>query len=439
MDTAYNGGDAKLTKVKIGFGPGNVPRNQNSVASLAGIGAYDDIEELGLNAQALSDLSPLADLPNLKWLDLSSSDMTCARLGTLPDLPNLEWLNLAHNDYTCGNLNDLPSLPKLERLDLLGHHVDDFAGLSNAPNLRHLILANEQGLIYGPDVSGSKLSTLPTLSMLDSLDLTWNSVDDDLSWLSKVPNLKLLDLRSNTIDGGEIEAMVGTIGGVNSTLEKLILANNDVGNFRWLNNQFTGLKHLSLHNNNIAQGDLADLTSNVPSTLQTLILTRNNLTSLISFPTDTQLPNLKVLELSGNRDGNTYITDVSPLASLSLETLVLGSLRVGVSTLPSSGNLFDNLERLVLYVNQISSLTGFPSFPKLKHLDLEDNDIGEAPGVNPLVSLSNLSLEELKLSGNDFTTGTLSDPRTPDPRLQTDITTMKGRGVVVECDETYCD
>ena len=112
----------------------------------------------------VTDLTPLAALTNLEWLDL----MFCpklADLSPLAELPKLAWLKLAK----CETLTDLTPLAQLTNLRVLNLRncpaVTDLSPLSGLAELVHLDLSGCEGVTDLGHLKGH-----PRLEMLDISD-----------------------------------------------------------------------------------------------------------------------------------------------------------------------------------------------------------------------------------------------------------------------------
>ncbi|PZF87030.1 internalin [Listeria ivanovii] len=128
--------------------------NDKDIKSLEGLQCLNNLEELHLSRNQISDLSPLKDLANLTLLCL--------------------------NDNKLKNLNGIPSA-KLVRLLVDGNEITDISSLVHVPQLETLT------------ISKNKLSNIDVLAHLTNLrilDLRNNKVRD----LSAIGNLKKLTL-----------------------------------------------------------------------------------------------------------------------------------------------------------------------------------------------------------------------------------------------------
>jgi internalin A len=282
-----------------------------------------------LYGNRIADISPLSGLGNLTFLDLEGNEISDA--GPLANLTRLRWLNLSRNRITdtlslsamtaietlqleragLTALPEMSALSNLKSLNLTGNQITDISGLSGLPRLETVTL-------YGNRLTAIRaLSDLPNLR---SLGLGVNQITD-VSGLSGLPSLEIVDLSNNRI------AAVPELYDV------------------------PGLKALDLQHNQIA--DISGASA---------------------------MPSLIVLEL-----GNNQIDDISDLSGLpNLRTL--GLRRNLISVVPVLSEL-TGLRSLDLEGNQITDVNSLPSAPALRSLNLQDNKIED---VLPLTELGQL-------------------------------------------------
>jgi len=147
---------------------------------------------VSVHLEDVADLSPLAELPTIKRLEISGA--TVSHVKPLGKLTNLEELYLRN----CSQLNDLSALrdcPNLYHLDLFACRIDDVSSLRGVPSLRRLHL----GVTDMQD-----LRSVSKIQSLEVVDLAHCQVRD-LSPLEALPNLVLLDITSTPLTVGEVE------------------------------------------------------------------------------------------------------------------------------------------------------------------------------------------------------------------------------------------
>jgi len=132
-------------------------------------------------------LRPLANLPNLEYLDLNGNRLI-TNLTPLAGLGELKKLYLGNN--AIANLTPLVGLNKLKTLDLNNNEISDLGNLSDLKQLEKLNLSDNQNL---------DLASLPSLLELKELRLENNEISD-LSPLSGLAKLEELYLNCNQIE-----------------------------------------------------------------------------------------------------------------------------------------------------------------------------------------------------------------------------------------------
>ena len=169
------------------------------VASLAGLEAASNLEWLTLSGNAPAaggeplDLSPLAGLPSLTYLDLS--DNALVDVSDLSRLTSLRTLLLGGNAIR--DLSPLSGLTGLEALTLSGNGLADVAALST-------LTALEQLWLDGNDLSD--ISALSALGALIYLHLGDNRIAD-ISPLAGLSALRRLWLPGNMV--ADVSALAG--------------------------------------------------------------------------------------------------------------------------------------------------------------------------------------------------------------------------------------
>ena len=165
------------------------------------------LRRLSLLHLSVSDLSPLSDLTALRTLHLFETTVT--DLSSLADLTALESLSLFVSNIT--DLSPLANLTALEVLNLGGTEVRDLSPLANLTALEVLNLGGTEVTDLSPlanltalkelYLNGSEvrdLSPLASLSALQILHLTSTRVTD-LSPLASLSALRSLDLQETSV------------------------------------------------------------------------------------------------------------------------------------------------------------------------------------------------------------------------------------------------
>lgn len=192
------------------------------VQSLEGLQHFENLEKLVIAydyrpfhiIHEVQDLTPLQGLTKLSELSLSGQRLSL--LPGLADLPNLKRLNLAA--VSLQDLRPLRSFPALEELDIGSNLVRDLTGLEALTNLRTLNL-------YGNPLNDlTPLAGLTRLESLTASNLTtlWNETDPpplNLEPLRGLTSLRHLDLSIARID--DLAPLAGLV-----RMERLSLSHN---------------------------------------------------------------------------------------------------------------------------------------------------------------------------------------------------------------------
>lgn len=316
----------------------------NQLVDIAPLSQLTGLQTAILYGNRISDISPLSGLVNLTFLDLDSNEITDA--GPLASLTRLRWLSLGKNRVAdtlslagmtvietlqlertgITSLPELSALINLKSLNLTGNQITDISGLSGLPSLETVTL-------YGNRLT--VITALSDLPRLRSLGLGVNQITD-ASGLSGLPNLEIVDLTNNRF------AAVPTL--------------SDVPN----------LKVLDLQHNQIT--DVSGASA---------------------------MPSLRVLDLGGN-----LITDISGLSGLpNLHTL--GLRRNLISAIPVLSEL-TALRSLDLDGNQITDVNTLLSLPGLKTLNLQDNEIEDVRALTELSQLTHLDISRNPIDENTY-------------------------------------
>jgi hypothetical protein len=203
---------AELTNLKI------LGLEGNTISDLTPLAGLTNLITLNLENNGISDLTPLAGLTNLITLNLASNGII--NVSPLARLTNLESLNLSNQreivEYTdegsfrwpgTGTINDLTplaDLTNLKELLLINLEINDISQLAGLTNLIYLYLDYSQLI--------TSFAPLSELSNLEVLSLE-NTHIVDLSPLANLTNLRWLNIRSNDIsDWSPIDHVVDVEG-----------------------------------------------------------------------------------------------------------------------------------------------------------------------------------------------------------------------------------
>lgn len=180
---------------------------QQNLIDITPLSKFQNLVKLILNANQISDLSPLNGLSRLNFLDLHSNEII--DISPLSNLKSIIYLNLELNQIK--DISSLSELKKLNELRLSGNLIFDLCPLAGLKDLCSLELFNNK--IYD-------ISPLAEMTSLNHLVLSYNQISDispivrlknldglylfnnriiDISSLSYLENLYFIDLRNNLI------------------------------------------------------------------------------------------------------------------------------------------------------------------------------------------------------------------------------------------------
>lgn len=304
----------------------NLDLSDGYIRDLNGLQYFDNLEELDIANNEITDLSPIFGLRNLKKLDASGQYLS--NLGALASLGELTELQLADNELT--TLSSLKKLTKLERLDVSGNEILVFGTAGTLQNLQYLNVADNpmkeidlSGLsdlvnLTELNISGCGLESLDginteKLSVLNASNNKINSVDA----LAKAESLVSLDLSYNAI--AEAEALKTYIN-----LQQLSLEGNPLEGLDWMET-LARLISVNLSCTNLTEEDLAHM-QNLKQ-LQTLDLSGNMIFGLSVL---TDLEGLQEINVSN-----------TPLNNADIQTLKeKGIAVINETILPAVQNMY---------------------------------------------------------------------------------------------------
>ncbi|MDP4120968.1 MAG: hypothetical protein Q8876_07965, partial [Bacillota bacterium] len=185
--------------------PFNLCLNGDNISDVSSLAQYDKIAEIDLTNNAkLKDVSALANLKNLQFLNLANCNVTSINFDSR--LANLQQLLLDHNssltDVTLTGLSslnriDLGMSENLKTLSLSGLTSLTNINIISQPNLQQLNFGSGNGLtdltITGNN-SLSNINTLSTLTKLNNLDIEGLSKLSDISSFGNVNQLATMKL-----------------------------------------------------------------------------------------------------------------------------------------------------------------------------------------------------------------------------------------------------
>ena len=118
-----------------------------------------------INSNSIDDLSPLAGLTNLVWLNLSRNNVS--DLSPLAELTNITWLDVGGNNLS--NISPVAELTNLTALRLWRNNIEDISPIADLTHLTELNL---------DDNNISDTSAVTGLTNLTRLRLRYNNISD---------------------------------------------------------------------------------------------------------------------------------------------------------------------------------------------------------------------------------------------------------------------
>ena len=231
--------NASITKAEIATLQ-HLEAENVDIRNLKGLEAATNLEEVRLNHNLISDLSPLAGLLRLRTIRVG--DNTISDLSPLAELISLEVLDLWEN--LISDLSPLSGLINLRSINISDNVVVDLSPLSGLIRLDRI------------RISRNPIGDLAPLTGLISLTHfhSWGTPILNLSALVKLPKLRVID-----ICGGELSDLSPLAGLTH--LKELYLAGNGISDLSPLAS-LTGLTRIGLDNNQISDvSPLASLSS----------------------------------------------------------------------------------------------------------------------------------------------------------------------------------
>ena len=244
----------------------------------------------------------IGSFSNLKYLDLSWTNLTGSIPHQLENLLHLQYLNLSRNDLKIIDFKWLSHLSSLEGLALNFINLSSVANdwlevVSHLPNLTTLSMS-------GCDLSPMNLSIFSHLNhskfhtSLESLDFSSNQVVHIPKSFGDICTLRELYLHSNNLNGQLIELMNNLSGCAKDSLEVLELSYNQITGLLPNFAIFSSLKEIYLSGNKL-NGTLPKSIGNLYK-LEVLRVSSNFLEGVISESLFSNLSKLQSLSLYNN-------------------------------------------------------------------------------------------------------------------------------------------
>ncbi len=158
-----------------------------TVTDLSDLHYFVGLESLTVHNIPSADYSFLAEMPHLKYLNLSGCGISSSAMKYIGGCTELETLDLSN----CGlsNISSLSTLTKLKVLNLDDNSINDLAGLSKCSSLEELHICRN---------AVTSLVPLSSLHSLKILDVSLNSIDT-ISPIAKCTSLTELNVSDNKL------------------------------------------------------------------------------------------------------------------------------------------------------------------------------------------------------------------------------------------------
>lgn len=338
---------------------------------LSGIEHFPNLEYLSVDSNRLTDISALADFPDLKGLSL----LNCTSLmdySQLMKMTNLEELTLQSSQLK--TIEFIRQMPGLTYLRIEDSQITDVSALSSCPELTSLhLIENYSVTDYSPvgdlvhlkylSLHKNAEAAIPSLANLTELESASfkNLWDGQLALVAAAPNITQLYL-DNTYDD-DLTSLVGLpltsltmIGGYTSISSRTLLSPLTELPLEYLN-------MTDLH----VWGNIEEIFG-IP-TLRYLYMDEGR--GVIDFDIVPTNENLLVLSMSGYKIDLDFYGDAGP------------------QYLSDHYDFFDHfpsLEELYVADMEIDSIEFVEKLPNLQYLDITKNNV---TSLMPLANLSN--------------------------------------------------
>jgi len=259
----------------------------DSIASIAGIQHFTQLQILSFYRNQISDISALSGLTNLTELSLISNQIS--DISALSGLTNLTTLSLEYNQIS--DISGLFGLTNLNYVSLYRNQISDISPITGLTNLTTLYLGSNQI---------SDISALAELTKLKDLSLDGNSISD-ISTLAGLTNLTFLTLGDNSISD------ISSIAGL-TDLTYLWLGDNQISDISSLSN-LTNLTFINLAGNQIS--DISALSGLI--NIRNLWLHINQISNIYPLVQNSGLDDGDEIGLNDNPLSTTSINDYIPI------------------------------------------------------------------------------------------------------------------------------
>ncbi|EXB29045.1 Leucine-rich repeat receptor-like serine/threonine-protein kinase BAM2 [Morus notabilis] len=378
------------------------------------ISRLDKLTHLSLAGNNFTGSIDIANLLNLRFLNISSNQLYGGLDWSYSSIPNLEVFDAYDNNFNASLPLGILSLKKLKHLDLGGNFF-----FGKIPVSYGELVGLEYLSLLGNDLNGKIPGELGNLTNLRRLELGhYNVFEGGIPVeFGKLVNLVHLDLSDCELDG-QIPHELGNLKALDTLYLYANLLSGSIPrqlgnltnliNFDLSNNALTGeipvefanLQRLELFNlfMNSLHSSIPDYIAEFPN-LETLGLWKNNFTGVIPQKLG-ENRKLQVLDLSTNKLTGTIPPNLCASNRLR-ELILLRNFFFG--PIPEGLGACSSLTRMRLGQNYLNGSipNGLIYLPQMKLAELQDNYLSGSLSENANYSSSKpMKLEELNLSNN---------------------------------------
>ena len=192
----------------------NVPRPVDTAK------AVTRLNELGIPLQADPGGS-------VRWIEAKNGEFTDDAMVYLPDLPELEWLEISSSSLSERGLSHLKKCTAIKRLYIHDMNLkgEELSWISSLNQLEALALQNTQ-------IDGRFLKHLGAENTLKVLNLSGNIISDgDMAEIARFKNLEVLSLANTQIGGTGIRELEGMARLNELNIENCSVFDNDLVSF----------------------------------------------------------------------------------------------------------------------------------------------------------------------------------------------------------------